>query len=115
MTIKIGAIMRYVGSDHKFMTGYKVKVVRAIIGDDGHKGLDTEEIVQLDVIDSAVQFSSFDRATPAYAHVSGSTIRKVAANAGAIYMLNSANTLAVIADSATTIRTSTNPLNDGVP
>ena len=34
-TIKPGAVMQYVGDDHRFMKGLKVKVLRAILDDDG--------------------------------------------------------------------------------
>ena len=55
------------------------------------------------------------KGTAKVAHLSGTTIREVGAGAAAFKMCNCGDTIAAIADSTTTIRTSDNPLNDGTP
>ncbi len=77
-------------------------------------GLSTEEIVETHAIVDGNTFTLV-RASTAYAHATGSTIRKLSSLAGALYMENSGDRICAIADSTTTIRTSDNPINDGTP
>ena len=80
-------------------------------------GLDTEEVVETHVLVDGNTFTLVraQKGTTAYAHASGSIIRDLSDLAGAIRMGNSADQQAFIADSTTTIRVSTNPLNNGTP
>jgi len=50
-----------------------------------------------------------------YAHLSGAVIRELTGLSGAIYLANSGNRQAVVADTTGRIRISTNPINNGVP
>jgi hypothetical protein len=78
------------------------------------EGEDIEEIVETDAIVDGNTFTLV-RATTAYAHATGSTIRRLATLAGALYMADCGNRICAIADTTTTIRTSDNPINDGTP
>jgi len=78
-------------------------------------GLDTEEYIETDSItdgDTIVAVRARLGST-AYGHESGSTIRKISALAGAVYMANVGNKHAMIADTTGQIRISDNPLNNG--